>query len=200
MASDKCSCPGCEKNVVVRSHPIWKRRLVHEAVYCEEHARAFLANYDAQKLAREGPPQRWGNAVGFEIELLVCDDRPDKPCQLFLREVGGIRRLDCAIGIFEAAALQRELERLSTPRPLTHRAMASVITALGGRLECVLVDKFLAAQRIYEAKLQIRYAAGAVVVDVRVSDAVVLAVICNVPVFVLEEVARLAEQEHSRGM
>jgi bifunctional DNase/RNase len=193
MASEICSSPGCQQKVVVRSNPVWKRRLVHLAMYCEEHARVFLANYDAEKLAGEGPSQRWGEAVGFDIELLLCDDRPDKPCQLFLREVGGNRGLDCGIGIFEAASLQRELERLSTPRPLTHRAMVLLMAALGGRLERVVVDKLLPTQRIYEAKLHVSQATETVVVDVRISDAIILAVICEVPIFVSNEVlARLA--------
>jgi len=167
---------------------VWNRHVRHQAIYCEEHAQVFLANYYAERLAGDGPPQRWENAVGFDIELLLVDERQERACQLSLREIGGERRFDCAIGIFEAAALQRELERMSTPRPLTHRAMASLVTALGGRLDRVLVDKFLTAERIYEAKLHIHQATCTVVVDVRVSDAVVLALICEVPISVSDQV------------
>jgi bifunctional DNase/RNase len=62
------------------------------------------------------------------------------------------------------------------------------MAALGGRLECVLVDRLLPAQRIYEAKLYIHHATGAVVVDVRISDAVILAVVSDVPIFVSDDV------------
>ena len=197
MANEVCYFPGCMQNASVRTYPVWKRRVVNEAMYCEEHAQVFLANYCNQQLSGEGPPQSWGDAVGFDIELLLCDDRPDKPCWFSLREVGGSRRLDCQTGIFEAAALQRELERLSAPRPLTHRAMASVITALGGRLECVVIDKFFPTQEVaYEAKLHIQQKDTTILVDVRPSDAVVLAVTCDVPIAVSNSVlARLAESQ-----
>jgi len=144
----------------------------------------------------DGTPGSWGDAVVFDIEMVIYDERRDKPCQFSLREVGGSRRLDCQIGPFEAAALLRELERFVAPRPLTHRAMVSLMAALGGHLERVVVDRLLPAQHIYEAKLHIHQATGAVVVDVRISDAVILAVICEVPIFVADEVlARLAEMQ-----
>jgi bifunctional DNase/RNase len=66
--------------------------------------------------------------------------------------------------------------------------MASLITALGGRVEFVTIDKFIHAQRIYEAKLHITQMSAAVVADVRISDAVILALICDVPIFVAKDV------------
>ena len=188
MGTETCSVPGCNNEVVIHLYRVRNRRLYQQATYCEEHAHSFLADYFTELLAGEGAPSRCQDAVAFDVDLLLLDERPNKPCQFSLREVGGTRRLDCGTGIFEVSALQRELERLSMPRPLTHRAMASLVTALGGRLDRVLVDKFLASQRIYEAKLHIHQATSTVVVDVRISDAVVLAVICEVPIFVSDQV------------
>ena len=189
MANEVCTSPGCEQNAVVWTYPVWKRRVRYPGMYCEEHAQVFRANYCAQQLSGEGPPQCWGEAVGFDIELVIVDSRPDKACSFSLREVGGSRRLDCQIGIFEAAALQRELEGLSYPRPLTHHAMASTITALGSQLEHVVIDKFFPAQEVnYEAKLHIQQRDETILVDVRPSDAIVLAVICDVPIVVLNSV------------
>jgi len=184
----------------MRVHPVWKRKIVHQAAYCEEHGRIFLANYNAVRPADERATQRWGDNVAFDVELLLTDYRLEIPCQLVLREVGGNQRFDCTIGVFESAAIQRELERSFAPRPLTHRAMVSLMKALGGRLECVQVDKLLLAQRIYEAKLHVRHATGAVVVDVRISDAVVLAIICEVPIFVsMEVLEKLGERQQLDG-
>ena len=188
MSSEKCHCAGCEHEVVLRVYPVWKRRLVYQATYCEQHARVFFANYDAAPLASEGPPLRCGATVGFDIELVLCQDRPGHPSQFSLREIGGRRRLDCQTGLFEAVALQRVLERLQFPRPLTHHAIVSVITALGGRLERVEVEKYSPELRVFEAKLHIQRHEVEVLVDVRVSDAVILAVICDVPIFVHDDV------------
>lgn len=157
-------------------------------MYCDEHAKIFLKNYDLQDLSISGPVETWKDAVAFDLELLVYDYRPDEPSQLFLREIGGNRRLDCLIGVFEAAALQRELDGLTAPRPLTHTAMATIIVALGATLERVIVDAVQQQSRIYEAKLQLRKLPDTIVVDVRISDAVVLAVICKSPIFVSKQV------------
>jgi bifunctional DNase/RNase len=58
----------------------------------------------------------------------------------------------------------------------------------------VVVDNYLAAQRIYEAKLHLQQTSGMKVVDVRISDAVILAVVCNVPIRVSEDVLAAVAQ------
>ena len=188
MNSEACIVAGCEKEAVVSVHRAWNHRIGQEARVCADHIDGFLNRYYDMQIVGDGTPQTTGGAVVFDVEMVLYDERRDKPCQLSLREVGGTRRLDCRVGPFEAAAIQWELERLSTPRPLTDRAMVSVMAALGGRLEHVVVHGFLPEQHIYEAKLYIRQAKEAVVVDVRISDAVILAVICEVPILVSNEV------------
>ena len=156
----------------------------------------FLNRYYEMRTIGDGVAQGSGDAVLFDMEMLMYDERRDKPCQFSLREVGGTRRLgSCQTGPFEVAALLRELEHFVAPRPLTHRGMVSLMVALGGRLERILVDKLLPTERIYEAKLHIRQAGGVIVVDLRISDAVILAVICDAPIFVSNGVlVRLAEE------
>ena len=74
----------------MRTYPVWERRVVHQAMYCEEHAGVFLTNYLAKELSGHGSPLGRGGAVGFDVELVVCDYRPDRPCRFFLRELGGV--------------------------------------------------------------------------------------------------------------
>ena len=97
--------------------------------------------------------------------------------------------MDVGIGPYDAAALWWQVESFTHARPLTHTAMASVITALGGRLISVVIDKFYPGKEIaYEAKLHIQQMNATLVVDVRTSDAMVLAVVCDVPIFVSKDV------------
>ena len=92
--------------------------------------------------------------------------------------------------------LQHALEGVTTSRPLTHRSMASLIEILDGRLEFVTVDRFVSAGGILEAKLHIDHSNSVRVMDVRISDAVILAVICEVPIFVTSDVlASLPEMQ-----
>jgi bifunctional DNase/RNase len=188
MTSETCIVVGCKKDPLVHIHRAWNHRIGQEARVCADHVDDFLNRYYEMPTVGVGASLSWRDAVVFDIEMVMYDERQDKPCQFSLREIGGSRRLDCRTGPFEAAALLRELERLVAPRPSTHCAMVSVMATLGGRLDRVLVDKLLPGERTYEAKLQIHQAAGAVVVDVRISDAVILAVICDVPIFVSNEV------------
>jgi bifunctional DNase/RNase len=162
--------------------------------YCTDHVDHFLATYYAAHSLGDGIPQRCNEGVAFDVELVVYDTRPNKKSLFCLRETGGYRRLDCATGPFEVWALYLQLEGLTTPRPLTHGALASVIVALGGRLKCVVVDKFLSRQRIYLAKLHIQHMNQVIQVDVRISDAVTLATICTVPILVSDDVVTRAAE------
>lgn len=193
--SEVCAVAECKQKAIVHFCLALRKR-VKEARCCEKHVQAFLDEYYGTERTGEGTPQVRADAVGFDIELVIYDGRPDKWCQFSLREVGGSRRFDCQVGPFEASSLGWELEQLAVPRPLTHRAMASLITALGGLLECVVIDKFFPAERMYEAKLHIQLTNKTLVVDVRPSDAVTLALVCNVPIFVSNDVlAGVAETQ-----
>jgi uncharacterized protein len=190
MSTKRCIILGCKKEPVVHVHRAWNHRIGQETHVCADHIEGFLNSYYEMHIVGDGESRSCGEGVVFDIEMVLYDERPDKPCQFSLREVGGSRRLDCGIGIFEATSLQRELERFVTPRPLTHRAMASVITSLGGRLDCVVIDKFVSGKEAayFEAKLHIQQKDAVQIVDVRPSDAVVLAVICDVPIVVSNDV------------
>jgi bifunctional DNase/RNase len=133
-----------------------------------------------------------GNGIAFDIDFLFWDELRGQPpwghCHIELLEAGGHRRLGFAIGLFECVALDRLLQGYSSPRPLTHHAMATAITALRGTLEYVEIDECYPAELTYDAKLHIHQMGVKVVVDVRPSDALVLALICDVPIIVSQDV------------
>ncbi len=197
MGYDKCASPGCVQRPAARVDRISHRCVTDRLLYCEEHAYSFMADYYAVKRIGDGTPVAYADGVVFDIELLLYDDRPNKSCQFCLREVGGGRRVDCGISAFDAAALWWQVETFTHPRPLTHTAMASVITAMGGRLVCVVIDKFFPGQKVaYEAKLRIQQMNATLAVDVRPSDAVVLAVVSDSPIIVSNDVlAALKESQ-----
>jgi len=136
-------------------------------------------------------PHKDEGGVCFDVDFVFFDNVPDQyqyPCQLNLVEVGGTRQLGLGTGPYEGAALRLELQRYQSPRPRTHQAMAAAISALSGRLRHVMIDKFFPSQQTYEAKLHIDQGNANMVVDVRPSDAIILAVICDVPILVSKEV------------
>jgi bifunctional DNase/RNase len=119
------------------------------------------------------------------MDLVIVTETYDEQV-VYLREVGGRRFFAILIGIFEATCLDRSLKGFQAPRPLTHDAMADVIDALKGEVQDVLIGRF--EDHCYYTDVRIRQDGHLVSVDMRPSDAFVLAVIENKPIFVSNEV------------
>jgi uncharacterized protein len=195
MEHYSCASQGCLQRPVVRVDRISRRRVYERLLYCDEHVNLFLQGYYGGQHIGRGVRDSCLDGFVFDIEILLYDDRPDSFCQFCLREAGGSKHLDCRISMFDAAALWWQVESFQHPRPLTHNAMASVIAALGGRLTRVVIDEFFPAQEVaYKAKLHIQQMNNTNIVDVRPSDAVVLAVVCDAPIVVSNDVITRLEK------
>lgn len=59
---------------------------------------------------------------------------------------------------------------------------------LKGVLQCALIDRYVSQQYVYYAKLVISRDGGSVFIDAKPSDAIILAIVRGVPIFVAEEV------------
>jgi bifunctional DNase/RNase len=105
---------------------------------------------------------------------------------IVLKEKDGSRSFPIVIGFFEAAAIDRNVKEIQTPRPLTHALLASVITSLSGTLEKIIVTEL--KKSTFHAKLVIRRNGSIVEVDSRPSDAIAIAVAVKCPIFVEEAV------------
>jgi bifunctional DNase/RNase len=153
--------------------------------FCEEHAYSFFAQHDFHQSVGIGEPAHTELARCFDIELIVISETSDQQA-IYLREIGGRRFFSLLIGIFEATSLDRAIQGLQAPRPLTHDAMLDSIVALGGVLQDVMIADF--EEHTYYADLRIRQNDQIVLVDMRPSDAVSLAVRANKPIFISDRV------------
>jgi bifunctional DNase/RNase len=179
----RCEAPECAARVEVRLVRPATQTHVEERHYCAAHADEALDGI-ARELARER------EAVGLlvdrcavDTELVICDARDGYPCQIVLREIGGPRHLRFPTGRFEAWMLSWELRRKPAPTLGTHRAMVSAFHALGGELTDVTIND-VSEGEIYHALVHMSQRGSLVVVDMRPSDALVVAVVCNIPVYV----------------
>jgi bifunctional DNase/RNase len=161
------------------------RRCHLEQHLCEQHAHAVLTNHDFHRSVGIGELGHTPGARCFDIELVVISEIHDQQV-VYLKEVGGRRFFPLLIGIFEATALDRNLKEFQSPRPLTHDAMFDAIDALGGVLQDVMISEL--EDQIYYTDLRIRQNDELVVVDIRPSDAFVLAVLANKPIFISDDV------------
>jgi bifunctional DNase/RNase len=191
----KCGIAECNERATFHLMVIKDRRVAKMLHFCNLHRESTIVSESGTKYSfaeGSGPAQvNSGGGAVFDLDLLCCDELLEEPAGrnwVQLGEARGCRRIALAVGMCEYSALGFELQRSRWKRPLTHRAMVSAVMTLGGDLTYVEIDKFFPSQQTYEAKLHIRQMNNEVLVDVRPSDAFVLAVICDVPIMVSEEV------------
>jgi len=181
----RCGAEGCSERAVV--HLTWtEMRLCHlEQHLCEQHAKSVLLNHDFGQSVGVGEPAYTPGARCIDIELIVISEIHDQQV-VYLKEVDGRRFFPLLIGIFEATSLDRQIKEFQSPRPLTHDAMFDAIAALGGVVQDVIITDF--EEHTHYADLRIRQNDQIVRVDIRPSDAFVLAVLANKPIFISDKV------------
>jgi bifunctional DNase/RNase len=109
---------------------------------------------------------------------------------LILGEKSGKRRLPIIIGGFEAQAIAIELEKIKTPRPLTHDLFKSFAEAFSIMVKEILINKF--HEGVFYAQLICDDGTHEEVVDSRTSDAIALALRFSCPIFTSEEIMKAA--------
>ena len=131
-------------------------------------------------------------AVQMELARVLIRETNDSHV-VELREVEGERVFPIMIGLHEAMAIERRLMGQKPPRPQTHELLASMIAALGGTLEKVVINEL--KNHTFYARLYIRQGGKLLDIDSRPSDAIALGVATEVPIFVEEQV--LDEVNHA---
>jgi uncharacterized protein len=119
---------------------------------------------------------------------------------LILGERDGKRRLPIIIGGFEAQAIAIELEKIKTPRPLTHDLFKSFAESFNIRITEVIINKF--SEGVFYAILICNDGETEIEIDSRTSDAIALALRFNCPVFTYENImvaAGIIMEEESEG-
>ncbi len=105
---------------------------------------------------------------------------------LILGEHDGMRRLPIIIGGFEAQAIAIELEKIRTPRPLTHDLFKSFADVYHITVSEVVINKF--SEGVFYAKLVCSDGKVEQEVDSRTSDAIALALRFGCPVYTYESI------------
>ena len=105
---------------------------------------------------------------------------------VILKEKETSRYLPIWIGAAEADAIAVKLQGTSVPRPLTHDLMQSVIDALGGKVNSIVVSDL--QKDVFFAKIVLNRDGEQVEIDSRPSDAIALAVRVQVPIYAEEDV------------
>ncbi len=89
--------------------------------------------------------------------------------------------LPIAIGPFEAQSIAMVLQGKKPPRPLTHDLLKSFCESLGGELKKVIITDI--RDSTYYAELYFQHKEQPLIVDSRPSDAIALALRCEVNIY-----------------
>jgi bifunctional DNase/RNase len=110
---------------------------------------------------------------------------------IILRDEEEKRALPIWVGIFEANAIALELEKIATPRPMTHDLIKNVLEAVDAKVEKIVVNDL--RENTFFAIIHLRMGEEEITVDSRPSDAIALALRAGAPIFVDDDVVRRAK-------
>ena len=123
--------------------------------------------------------------VRMGVKALIVDPIANMPV-VILRDESEQNLLPIWVGVFEANAIALQMEGVTTPRPMTHDLLKSVIENAQGTVLRVVINAL--EENTFYAQIHLRVANRDVLVDSRPSDAIALALRMNAPVFVEEDV------------
>lgn len=128
--------------------------------------------------------------VEMKIRGLVMDPATNMPI-VILKEVQSDTVLPIWVGLYEANAIALEIEKSTTPRPMTHDLLRNLIRDLNATVEKVVVTEL--KNDTFYAVIWMNQEGVPVSIDARPSDALALALRSDCPIYVSEEVIRVAK-------
>ena len=123
--------------------------------------------------------------VEMKVRGLALDPVSNMPI-IILRDEDDKRSLPIWVGIFEANAIALELEKIPTPRPMTHDLIKNILESLEVQVLKIVVTDL--KDNTFFAVLHLKLGETEYTVDSRPSDAIALALRVAAPIFVEEEV------------
>ena len=105
---------------------------------------------------------------------------------------GGDTVLPIWVGVYEANAIALEMEKVSTPRPMTHDLIKNVLTGLDTQVHKVVVTEL--REDTFYAVIWMERGGEVISIDSRPSDALALALRVDCPIFVEEVVLKTSKQ------
>ena len=122
--------------------------------------------------------------VEMRIRGLMMDPVTNMPI-VVLKDVESDQVLPIWVGIYEANAIALEIEKVTTPRPMTHDLIKNVLTGLEASVRKIVVNEL--RDDTFFAIIWLEKGGELISVDSRPSDALALALRVDCPIF-LEEV------------
>lgn len=129
--------------------------------------------------------------VEMKIRGLMMDPVTNMPIVL-LKENDSEAVLPIWVGVYEANAIALEIEKVSTPRPMTHDLLRNLLVGLEATVRKVVVTEL--RDDTFYAVIWLDRGGEIISIDSRPSDALALALRVDCPIFVEEEVLKSSKQ------
>jgi hypothetical protein len=125
--------------------------------------------------------------VEMKIRGLMMDPVTNMPI-VVLKDAQGTAILPIWVGVYEANAIALEIEKVQTPRPMTHDLLKNLLLGLSVRVHKVVVNEL--RDDTFYALIWMERDGQLMSVDSRPSDALALALRVDCPIFVEEDVLK----------
>lgn len=125
--------------------------------------------------------------VEMKIRGLMMDPVTNMPI-VILKDTNGSTILPIWVGIYEANAIALEIEKVNTPRPMTHDLIKNLLVGLNTGVQKVVVNEL--RDDTFYALIWLERDGQIISIDSRPSDALALALRLDCPIFVEDEVLK----------
>ena len=125
--------------------------------------------------------------VEMRIRGLLMDPVTNTPI-VILKDANSDTVLPIWVGIYEANAIALEIEKVTTPRPMTHDLIKNVLAGLDAHVHKVVVTEL--REDTFYAVIWMERDGRVISVDSRPSDALALALRVDCPIYVEDEVLK----------
>jgi bifunctional DNase/RNase len=125
--------------------------------------------------------------VEMKIRGLMMDPVTNMPI-VILKDTRGDAILPIWVGIYEANAIALEIEKVATPRPMTHDLIKNLLLGLETGVRKVVVSEL--KDETFYAVIWLERNGALITIDARPSDAIALALRLDCPIYVEDQVLR----------
>src|ERR1700754_368572 len=125
--------------------------------------------------------------VEMKIRGLMMDPMTNMPI-VVLKDLTGDSVLPIWVGVYEANAIALEIEKVTTPRPMTHDLIKNLLIGFDAHVHKVVVNEL--REDTFFAVIWMERDGKIMSMDSRPSDALALALRLDCPIFVDEEVLK----------
>lgn len=129
--------------------------------------------------------------VEMRIRGLMMDPMTNMPI-VVLKDVGSDAVLPIWVGVYEANAIAMEIEKVTTPRPMTHDLIKNLLIGLDTRVHKIVVNEL--RDDTFFAVIWMERDGKIISIDSRPSDALAVALRVDCPIFVDEEVLKSSKK------